>query len=60
MRRILQITAVTLLTAIFLGLFLWKANLRDVWSEWEDEWWVHPLDRSEQAVPSPAQAAALR
>src|ERR1700686_739874 len=30
-RRILQITAVTLLTAIFLGLFLWKANLRDVW-----------------------------
>jgi len=31
-RRILQITAVTLLTAIFLGLFLWKANLRDVWS----------------------------
>ena len=32
MRRILQITAVTLLTAIFLGLFLWKANLRDVWN----------------------------
>lgn len=32
MRRILQITLVTLLTVLFLALFLWKANLSDVWT----------------------------
>lgn len=30
MKRILQIAAVALLTILFLGLFLWKSNLRDV------------------------------
>ncbi|MCU1347606.1 MAG: hypothetical protein JWO56_636 [Acidobacteria bacterium] len=30
MKRILQITAVALLTIVFVGLFLWKSNLRDV------------------------------
>lgn len=30
MKRILQISAVALLTILFLGLFLWKSNLRDV------------------------------
>ena len=32
MRRILQITSVTLLTVVFLALFLWKANLSEVWT----------------------------
>ncbi len=31
MRRILQVTSIALLTIFFLGLFLWKSNLRDVW-----------------------------
>lgn len=31
MRRILHITSIALLTVIFLALFLWKSNLRDVW-----------------------------
>lgn len=31
MRRTLQITSITLLTLLFLGLFLWNSNLRDVW-----------------------------
>ena len=31
MRRILQVTSIALLTILFLGLFLWKSNLRDVW-----------------------------
>jgi uncharacterized protein (TIRG00374 family) len=31
LRRTLQITSVTLLTILFLGLFLWNSNLRDVW-----------------------------
>ena len=31
MRRILNIVSITLLTAIFLALFLWKSNLSDVW-----------------------------
>jgi len=30
-RRILQITIVVLLTVVFVALFLWNANLRDVW-----------------------------
>ena len=31
MRRILQISSIALLTIFFLGLFLWKSNLSDVW-----------------------------
>jgi uncharacterized protein (TIRG00374 family) len=31
LRRILQVTSVALLTIFFLGLFLWKSNLADVW-----------------------------
>lgn len=31
MKRILQLVAIALLTIIFLALFLWKSNLRDVW-----------------------------
>ena len=31
MRRILQVTFIALLTIFFLGLFLWKSNLHDVW-----------------------------
>ncbi len=31
MRRILQVTLIALLTILFLGLFLWKSNLHDVW-----------------------------
>jgi len=31
LKRILQITLITLLTIFFIGLFLWKSNLRDVW-----------------------------
>ena len=31
MKRILQLTFVTLLTIFFVALFLWKSNLRDVW-----------------------------
>ena len=31
MRRILQVTSIALLTVFFLGFFLWKSNLRDVW-----------------------------
>ena len=31
MKRILQLTSIALLTIIFLALFLWKSNLRDVW-----------------------------
>jgi len=31
LRRALQITSVTILTILFLGLFLWNSNLRDVW-----------------------------
>lgn len=31
LRRIVQITSVTLLTLFFLGFFLWNSNLRDVW-----------------------------
>ncbi len=31
MRRILQVTLVASLTIFFLGLFLWKSNLHDVW-----------------------------
>jgi len=31
LRRILQVTSIALLTVFFLGLFLWKSNLRDVW-----------------------------
>ncbi|HSY49130.1 MAG TPA: lysylphosphatidylglycerol synthase transmembrane domain-containing protein [Thermoanaerobaculia bacterium] len=31
MRRILQVTSIALLTIFFLGLFLWKSNLREVW-----------------------------
>ena len=30
MKRILRITSITLLTVVFLALFLWKSNLRDV------------------------------
>jgi alkanesulfonate monooxygenase SsuD/methylene tetrahydromethanopterin reductase-like flavin-dependent oxidoreductase (luciferase family) len=35
-------------------------HLRGVWSDWEDDWWVHPLDKSERAVPGLTPAAALR
>ncbi len=31
MKRILHVTSIVLLTALFLALFLWKSNLRDVW-----------------------------
>lgn len=31
MKRILQITLIALLTIFFIGFFLWKSNLRDVW-----------------------------
>jgi uncharacterized protein (TIRG00374 family) len=31
LRRILQVSLISLLTIFFLGLFLWKSNLRDVW-----------------------------
>jgi uncharacterized protein (TIRG00374 family) len=31
LRRILQVTLVSLLTIFFLGLFLWKSNLQEVW-----------------------------
>jgi len=31
LRRALQITSVTLLTILLLGVFLWNSNLRDVW-----------------------------
>ncbi len=31
LNRILRITLVVLLTVVFLALFLWKSNLRDVW-----------------------------
>jgi uncharacterized protein (TIRG00374 family) len=31
LRRILQVTSIALLTIFFLGLFLWKSNLREVW-----------------------------
>src|SRR5258706_16038955 len=31
LRRILQVTSIALLTIFFLGLFLWKSNLHDVW-----------------------------
>lgn len=31
LRRTLQITSIALLTVFFLGFFLWKSNLRDVW-----------------------------
>ncbi len=31
-KRILRVTFVILLTAVFLTLFLWKSNLRDVWN----------------------------
>ena len=31
LRRILQLTSIALLTIFFLGLFLWKSNLEDVW-----------------------------
>lgn len=31
LRRTLQVTSVALLTIFFLGLFLWKSNLADVW-----------------------------
>ena len=31
MSRILRVTLIVLLTVVFLGLFLWKSNLRDVW-----------------------------
>ena len=31
MRRILQVTSIALLTVFFLGLFLWKSNLHEVW-----------------------------
>ncbi len=31
LKRILHVTSITLLTGIFLALFLWKSNLRDVW-----------------------------
>lgn len=31
LRRILQVSSIALLTVFFLGLFLWKSNLRDVW-----------------------------
>jgi alkanesulfonate monooxygenase SsuD/methylene tetrahydromethanopterin reductase-like flavin-dependent oxidoreductase (luciferase family) len=26
-------------------------NLRDLWSEWEDQWWIKPLPESRRAVP---------
>jgi len=31
LRRTLQVTSIALLTIFFLGLFLWKSNLHDVW-----------------------------
>lgn len=42
MRRILQVTSVTLLTIFFLGLFLWKSNLSDVWRIMTstNPWWL--------------------
>ncbi len=32
MKRALRLTVIALLTILFLGLFLWNSNLRDVWS----------------------------
>jgi hypothetical protein len=26
-------------------------NLKDLWPEWEDKWWVKPLPESRRAVP---------
>jgi uncharacterized protein (TIRG00374 family) len=41
-RRILQITLISLLTIFFLGLFLWKSNLHDVWRIMTstNPWWL--------------------
>ena len=34
-------------------------HLRGVWSDWEDEWWVHPLGKSDRAMPGRSPAAAV-
>jgi uncharacterized protein (TIRG00374 family) len=42
LRRILQIALVVTLTVVFLALFLWNANLRDVWKiiKSANPWWL--------------------
>lgn len=42
LRRILQVTSVALLTVFFLGLFLWKSNLTEVWRIMKatSPWWL--------------------
>ena len=27
-------------------------NLRDLWSDWEDRWWIHPAQSRRDANPS--------
>jgi hypothetical protein len=27
-------------------------NLRDLWSDWEDRWWIHPAASRRDANPS--------
>jgi uncharacterized protein (TIRG00374 family) len=42
LRRILQVSSISLLTVFFLGLFLWKSNLHDVWRIMTstNPWWL--------------------
>lgn len=42
MRRILQVTSISLLTIFFLALFLWNSNLHDVWRIMTstNPWWL--------------------
>ena len=30
-------------------------NLRDMWGDWEDRWWIKPLEASKQARPVPIE-----
>jgi hypothetical protein len=29
-------------------------NLKDLWPQWEDKWWINPLPESRRAVPGRA------
>jgi hypothetical protein len=29
-------------------------NLKDLWPEWEDKWWIKPLPESRRAIPGRA------
>jgi alkanesulfonate monooxygenase SsuD/methylene tetrahydromethanopterin reductase-like flavin-dependent oxidoreductase (luciferase family) len=30
-------------------------NLRDLWSDWQDDWWIKPLDSAKRSVPLSAK-----